>query len=67
MLEFEIQYQLKKPIEDLELERVSGLPAFQHMGTACLSSTAFANMQVVYEFIMAFREFLGFGRFFIIM
>jgi hypothetical protein len=60
MLEFEIQYQLKKPIEDLELERVSGLPAFQHMGTACLSSTAFANMQVVYEFIMAFREFLGF-------
>ena len=61
-LEFEIQYQLKKPIEDLELKRVLSLPTLTHIPTACLTSTAFAQVQVVYEFIAAFSEFLGFGE-----
>ena len=60
--EFEIQYQLKKPVEDLVLKGMPSLPPLPLLPTLQLSPTAFAQTQVVFEFMAAFSEFLKCGE-----
>lgn len=60
--EFEIQYQLKKPVEDLVLKGMPSLPALRLLPTLHLSPTAFAQTQVVFEFMAAFSDFLKCGE-----
>lgn len=59
--EFEIQYQLKKPVEDLVLKGMPSLPSLPQVPTLHLSPTAFAQTQVVFEFMAAFSDFLRCG------
>ena len=60
--EFEIQYQLKKPVEDLVLKGMPSLPSLPVLPTFRLTPTAFAQAQVVFEFMAAFSDFLRCGE-----
>ena len=49
-------------MEDLALKGMPALPSFPLLPTLHLSPTAFAQTQVVFEFMAAFSDFLQCGE-----
>lgn len=61
-LENEIINEMRKPIEDMCLTDQRPLPDLNRIPHMMLSGEAFANILMVYEFLLNFGHRLGFGK-----